>query len=244
MNPDSSPFTPGKPAEAEFFTGRKKQIEELLAMVRTAKKQGLQVGWISGERGMGKNSLASIAGHLAERDEKAIVAHVHLGGAKELRELARKTHLQLLKDNQIQKWGKALWDKFGKDIKQAGIFGIKWELSETADTLPMREGAFPDALRHIVETAGGDREVLLLIFDGINGLANNPKFSHWLKNMVDGEVTSGKNNNPVCLIFAGLQEHLQKMVKENPSVARVFQPLINIDSQTPEEGRAFSKKFS
>jgi len=39
MNPDSSPFTPGKPVEAEFFTGRKKQVEELLAMVRTAKNK-------------------------------------------------------------------------------------------------------------------------------------------------------------------------------------------------------------
>jgi len=240
MNPDSSPFTPGKPAEAEFFTGRKKQIEELLAMVRTAKKQGLQVGWISGERGMGKSSLALLIGHLAERNEKAVVAHMHLGGVKELEELARETHLQLLKDNQTQRWGEALWDKFGKNIKSVGAFGVKLELEKTADTLPARAGDFPDALGQIVKTAGEDREVLLLTFDDINGLADNPKFAHWLKSMVDSQVTSRKNN-PVCLIFVGLEDRLQQMEKENPSVKRIFRPLINVNPWTLQESMGFFK---
>lgn len=238
MNPDSNPFTPGHPVAAELFTGRKKQVQDLLTMVRMAKKRGLQVGWISGERGMGKSSLASFVGHLAERDEKAVVAHVHLGGVKELDELARTTHLQLLKDNQTRKWGDALWKKFGNGIKSVDAFGVKFELEKTADTLPTRAGDFSNALNHVVKTAGGDREVLLLTFDDINGLADNPDFSHWLKSMVDGEATSGKNNR-VCLIFAGLDERLRTMQKANPSIIRVFQPLININPWTAEESENF-----
>lgn len=243
MNPDSSPFTPGKPVDAEFFTGRKEQVEELLAMVRAAKKRGLQVGWISGERGMGKSSLASFIGYLAERDEKAVVAHVHLGGAKGLGELARATHLQLLKDNQTRKWGKALWDKFGKNIKSVGMFGTRFEFKNETDILPARAGDFSDALSQVVRTAsknpaGKDRKVLLLTFDDINGLADNSKFAHWLKSMVDGEATSRKKN-PVCLVFVGLEERLQQMAKENPSVKRIFRPLINISPWTREESNEF-----
>jgi len=242
MNPDSSPFTPGQLVDAEFFTGRKKQVEELLTMVRMAKKRGLQVGWISGERGMGKSSLASFVGYLAERDKNAIVAHVHLGGVKDLDELARTTHLQLLKDNQNQSWAKVLWDKFGKGIKSVDAFGVKFELEKTADTLPTMAGSFPDALSHVVKTAGEDREVLFLTFDDINGLAENPKFPHWLKSMVDGEVTSRKPHiNPVCLVFVGLEERLQQMVNENPSVIRIFRPLISVDPWTLEESDEFFK---
>lgn len=240
MNPDNSPFTPGKPVNPSLFTGREKQVKELLTMVRMAKKRGLQVGWISGERGMGKSSLARLVGHLAQLKENAIVAHVHLGGVQDLDELARNTHLQLLEDNQTQSWAKVLWDNYGKNIKSVGAFGVKLELEKTADTLPTRAGDFPDALSHIVKTAGEDREVLLLTFDDINGLADNPKFPHWLKSMVDGQVTSGKNN-PVCLVFVGLEERLQQMVKENPSVVRIFQPLINVNPWTSDESNAFFK---
>jgi len=217
-------------------------VEELLTMVRMAKKRGLQVGWISGERGMGKSSLASFVGYLAERDKNAIVAHVHLGGVKDLDELARTTHLQLLKDNQNQSWAKVLWDKFGKGIKSVDAFGVKFELEKTADTLPTMAGSFPDALSHVVKTAGEDREVLFLTFDDINGLAENPKFPHWLKSMVDGEVTSRKPHiNPVCLVFVGLEERLQQMVNENPSVIRIFRPLISVDPWTLEESDEFFK---
>jgi len=244
MNPDNNPFTPGKPVDPDSFTGREKQVKELLTMVRMAKTKGLQVGWISGERGIGKSSLARLVGHLAQLKENAIVAHVHLGGAKELDELARNTHLQLLEDNQTQSWAKVLWDRYGKSIKSVGAFGVQLELDKAADTLPARAGDFPDALSHIVKTAGGDREVLLLTFDDINGLADNPDFSHWLKSMVDGQVTSRKHNR-VCLIFAGLDERLRTMQKANPSVIRVFQPLININPWTAEEsGNFFRNSFA
>ncbi|MDD9822466.1 MAG: ATP-binding protein [Gammaproteobacteria bacterium] len=240
MNPESSPFTPGQPAPPDLFTGREKEVNALLAMVRMAKTKGLQVGWISGERGMGKSSLASFVAHLAERDQKAVVAHVHLGGIKDLDELAKETHLQLLKDNQNKKWGQALWDKFGKHIKSVGVFGVQLELEKTADILPSRAGDFPDALGYIVKTAGDDREVLLLTFDDINGLADNPKFAHWVKSMSDSQTTSGKNNS-VCLLFVGTEDRLQQIKKENVSVARIFRPLMNINPWSWQESEEFFK---
>jgi len=212
----------------------------LLSMVRMAKTKGIQVGWISGERGIGKSSLASFAGYLAERDEKAIVAHVHLGGVKEMDELAKETHLQLLKDNQNKKWGQSLWDRFGKHIKSVGVFGVQLELEKAADVLPSRAGDFPDALGHIVKTAGEDRDALLLTFDDINGLADNPKFAHWLKSMVDSQTTSG-NKNSVCLLFVGTEDRLQQIKRENISVARIFRPLININPWSWEESGEFFK---
>ena len=45
MNPDNNPFTPGQPVDAEFFTGRTKQVEELRAMVRMARKKKA-AGWL------------------------------------------------------------------------------------------------------------------------------------------------------------------------------------------------------
>ena len=238
MNPDSSPFTPGQPVSAEFFTGRMEQVEELLTMVRMARTKGLQVGWISGERGMGKSSLASFIGYLAERDEKAVVAHVHLGGVRDLEGLVREAHLQLLKDNENKSWGKELWSTFENHVERVGLLGVEITLKATQDELSATASSFSDSLGHILKNAAMSREVMVLIFDDINGLAENPDFSHWLKSMVDSEATSRRDNR-VCLIFAGLEERRQQMEKINPSVIRIFRPLIDIQPWTPEESVGF-----
>ena len=238
MNPDSSPFTPGQPVSAEFFTGRMEQVKELLTMVRMARTKGLQVGWISGERGMGKSSLASFIGYLAERDEKAVVAHVHLGGVRDLEGLVREAHLQLLKDNESKSWGKALWGAFGERVERVGLFGTEIKLKTTQDELSATVSSFSDSLGHILKNAAKSRKVMVLIFDDINGLAENPDFAHWLKSMVDSEATSRRDNR-VCLIFAGLEERRQQMEKINPSVIRIFRPLIDIQPWIPEESMDF-----
>ena len=237
MNPDS-PFTPNQPVNADFFTGREDLIDELLLSVRKAAKGNLQVGWISGERGIGKSSLASFVGLLAERDEQAISAHVHLGGVHELQDMVRETHLSLLKDNQRKSWGQNLWSLFGERIKKIGLFGVDIQLDMSEKELDATANNFAASLGHIVKKAGNDRRVLFLILDDINGLAAPPRFAHWLKSMVDGAATS-KTEAPVCLIFVGLEERLDTMIKNNPSVVRVFRPLMKIEPWTQSEGEDF-----
>ena len=237
MNTDS-PFTPNQPVNPDFFTGREDQINELLLSVRKASKGNLQVGWISGERGIGKSSLASFVGFLAERDEQAIAAHIHLGEVKTLEEMAGKTHLSLLEDNQSKSWGRTLLNMFGDRVKQVGLFGVKIQLELSDKELAATTNNFAASLGHIVEKAGNDRRVLFLIFDDINGLADTPRFAHWLKSMVDGAATS-RTEAPVCLIFVGLEERLDTMIKNNPSVVRVFRPLMKIEPWTQSEGEDF-----
>lgn len=241
MNPDSSPFTPGRPASAESFIGRKKQVEELLTMVRLARKKRLQVGWISGERGIGKSSLAAFVGSLAERDEKAVVAHVHLGRARNLEDLVRETYVQILKDTETRSWGKAIWKAFGERVERVGLWGVDITLKATPDDFSAAASMFAETLSHTLKTAGKDRKVLVLILDDINGLADNPAFSHWIKKMVDSEVTSRKENH-VCLIFVGFDERRCAMMKLNPSVGRVFQPLIDIKPWAAEESEDFFRR--
>ncbi len=238
MNPEYSPFTPHHPVNAALFRGRKDQIDELLVTVRKAAQGNLQIGWISGERGIGKSSLASFVGFLAERDEQALTAHVHLGGVDELQDMVREAHLSLLKDNQSKSWGQNLWSLFGTRIKKIGLYGIDIQLDLSREELDATANSFAASLGHIVQKAGNDRRVLFLIFDDINELADTPRFAHWLKSMVDGAATS-KTVAPVCLIFVGLEERLDTMMQNNPSVGRVFRPLMTIEPWTQSEGEDF-----
>ncbi len=240
MNPEYSPFTPNQPVNTDFFTGRTEQIEELLSTVRKAAQGKLQIGWISGERGIGKSSLASFVSFLAERDEHAISAHVHLGGVHTLEEMVRETHLSLLKDNQSKSWGHALLNLFGEKVKKIGLFGVEIQLDMSKEELTATANNFAESLGQIIKKTGNDRKVLFLIFDDINGLAENPRFASWLKSMVDSTATSNKQV-PVCLIFVGLEERLDKMMKSNLSVGRIFRPMIQIKPWEQSESEIFLK---
>ena len=80
MTPESSPFRPGQPVPAELFVGRHEAIERLRGLVRAADRGVFKTGFISGERGIGKSSLASFVRHLCERESRVTGCHVYLGG--------------------------------------------------------------------------------------------------------------------------------------------------------------------
>ncbi len=241
MNPDDSPFTPNQPASVDFFTGREEQVEELLGIVRKAATGTLQVAWIAGERGIGKSSLASLIGFMAEQHNNALVAHVHLGGVHELHEMVKQSCLSLLKDNQSKSWSKKLWTLFENKVRKVGVFGLQIELDIAKKDLAATARNFSESLDHILKNTGTGRKVLLLILDDINGLAQDPGFAHWLKSMVDGIATSRKKIS-ICLVFVGLQERLDEMKANNPSVIRSFSKIVEITPWTKTETKDFFKK--
>ena len=69
-------------------------------------------------------------------------------------------------------------------------------------------------------------------------LADNPDFASWLKSMVDAAATS-RTVAPVCLVFVGLEDRFRRMVDHNPSVGRVFDPMIDIHPWTQSESEEF-----
>ena len=243
MDPEHSPFTPNQPVNTDFFTGRKNQIDELLSTVRRAAKGTLQIGWISGERGIGKSSLASFVGFIAEHNECAFSAHVHLGGVHEIEDMVRETHLSLLKDSQGKSWGQDLWSLFGDKVKKVGLFGVDIQLDMPKKELTATANNFAESLGQIVKKTGNERKVLFLILDDINGLADNPRFANWLKSMVDSVATS-RTKVPVCLMFVGLEERLDAMIKNNQSVGRIFRPMVEIKPwEKPESKEFFRNTF-
>lgn len=90
MPKDYSPFTPGLPVPVEFFVGRLAEVNRLTEKVASAGVGRLQVAFLSGERGIGKSSLASFVRVIAERDHGALGLHTFLGGVATLEEMARR----------------------------------------------------------------------------------------------------------------------------------------------------------
>ena len=219
MTPESSPFRPGQPVPAELFVGRREAIERLRGLVRAAGRGVFKVGFISGERGIGKSSVASFVRRLCEQEGDVTGCHVYLGGVRDLHEMAGRIFDRLLKDSIDRPWHRQVLEFFGDRVRKIGLFGVSVELVLSGDDLRTIAGNFTRSVRELLQRLK-PRTSLLLILDDMNGLAGSVDFAHWLKSIVDEVATSEPMR--LCILLVGLEERRRELIRNQPSLARIF----------------------
>ncbi|MGA1841042.1 MAG: AAA family ATPase [bacterium] len=240
MDLESSPFRPGQPVPIEFFVGRIEEIEHLRSMVKASVQGRFKIGFVSGERGIGKSSLVSFVRHLSDRESDVAGCHVSLGGVRDLNEMVRRTFDRLLKESIDKPWHSRVKDFFGDYVREIGLFGITLELDLKGNDLSAITHGFVPSIRRLPDKLKGQKKSLLLILDDINGLASSEDLANWLKSMVD-EIATSQQEMRLCIFIVGLEDRRQELVARQPSLARVFE-LIDIAPWSNEEARQFYKK--
>jgi hypothetical protein len=240
MNAEASPFRPGQPVPIEFFVGRIPEIERLRGMVRASLQGRFKIGFVSGERGMGKSSLVSFTRHLSEREDAVAGCHVFLGGVKDLQEMVRRTFDRVLKGSIEKPWHSQVRGFFGEHVKQVGLFGVSLELDLKGQDLSHITHDFVPSIRRLLDKLRDDRQSLLLVLDDINGLASSADFANWLKSTVD-EIATSQRGLRLCVLVVGLEDRRQELVAQQPSLARVFE-LIEINPWSDAEAAEFYRR--
>lgn len=240
MNPESSPFSHGQPVPTEFFVGRLGEIERLRSMVRASLAGRFKIGFITGERGIGKSSLVSFVRHLSDQKNDVAGCHVFLGGVRDLNEMVRRTFDRILKESIDKPWHSRVRDFFGKHVREVGLFGISLELDLKSGDFSTLTQDFVPSIRRLLGKLEGQRKSLLLILDDINGLASSADFANWLKSMVD-EIATSQQKIKFCIFIVGLEDRRRELVEQQPSLARVFE-LIDIKPWSDDEVRQFYGK--
>jgi hypothetical protein len=235
----TSPFTPGVPVPVDFFVGRMREVEMLEQQALAAAGGRLQVAFVSGERGIGKSSLASFVRRLVER-KRFLGLHTFLGGVSSLDEMVRRVFDRLLKESIETPWYDKVRKFFGENIREVGLFGISVAFGAPETDLRRLAHDFAPALRNLMNRLKDDKEGILLILDDINGLASSEEFANWLKSLID-EIATTPERLPLCLALVGLEERRQSLVALQPSLARVF-PIIDIRAWSNEETKEFYEK--
>ena len=237
MDQQSSPFNPGQPTPNELFTGRIKEIEQIWGMVKASTHGQLRMGFLTGERGIGKSSLASFVRDLAEQESDIAGCHVSLGGIKDLQGMLKRVFNGLLTQNIDRPWHQQIRDFFGDRIRKIGLFGVTLELDLKSDDLDRLALDFVPTITRFLDKIKNKRKGLFLILDDINGLASSDEFANWLKSTVD-QIAISRKQIPLCILVVGLEERRQELVSSQPSLARVFD-LIDLAPWTTEEVKKF-----
>jgi len=193
----------------------------------------LQVGFVAGERGIGKSSLAAFARALSEREHQVIGLHAFLGGVSTLEEMVRRIFDRLVKESIDKPWYGRVRDFLGSKISAVGLYGVSMEFAAGSQDLQRLVNDFVPAIRNLAEKLRDQKKGLLLILDDINGLAESPAFANWLKSVVD-EIATGARAVPLCVLLVGLEERRDSLVRLQPSLARVLN-IIEIQPWSDEE---------
>ena len=240
MNPESSPFRPGQPVPVEFFVGRRAEIERVRGMVRASARGRVGIGFVSGERGIGKSSLARFVRHLVEQDDGAVGCHVFLGGVQDLGQALRRTFERLLNESTDKPWHAKLRDFFGDRVRKVGLFGVTLELNLQERDLAAIKHGFVPSVRRLLESLAEHKRSLFLILDDINGLAGSDEFANWLKSTVD-EIATSDVETRLCMLVVGLEARRLELIGRQPSLARILDP-IDIAPWSDEEVRDFYRR--
>ena len=233
----SSPFTPGQPVSVEAFVGREEELRLLDRKAARVADGNLEVVFLSGERGIGKTSLARYILTVAERHHGLIGAHVYLGGVRTIEEVVRRSLDGIVKNGVDQPWYKNVAALMGRYVRKVGLFDVTVEFQAPPEELGHLVRNFGSELGILVEKAGDDRKGIFLVWDDINGIAGSLDFANWLKSLVDGIATS-RRPVPMLLMLLGYDERRYELISLQQSLSRVFTP-VEIPAWPDEKTREF-----
>ncbi len=244
IDKSATPFTPGNPVGIDLFAGRNEQVEELTRYIRQVSAGRQENVFLTGDRGIGKSSFASIIREIAHRQHNMLGIHVLLGGVNTVEELARKILEELVNEGLDQPWYEQIAERFGPYINKVGLFGLSVSFRPTPSDLSQIASRFPQVLGELVARIADDYKGVVIVLDDINGLADTNHFARWYKSFAD-EVSTHFPSYPVLIMLSGIPERRDQLARHEPSLLRIFR-LIELDRLTDGEvsdflGRAFGQ---
>ena len=209
-------------------------------MVRRSVRGTLGVGFVTGERGIGKSSLASFVRHLAEHESDAVGCHVYLGGVDDVHEMLRRIFHRLLNESIDKPWHQQLTSFLGDRIERAGLFGVTLDLKLTQHDLETLARDFVPSIKNLLKSLPKPKRTIFLVLDDINGLAMSEAFANWLKSSVDEFATAAPEAG-LCVLVVGLEERRRELLASQPSLARVFE-VVDIAPWSDQEVSEFYRQ--
>lgn len=241
INKEKSPFTPGSPVPSELFVGRTVQIEELIRYIDQTASGKQENIFLSGDRGIGKSSLASFLRHFVSAQRNILGVHVFLGRVSTLEEMVQHIFDQLLKEIKSRGWFEDITSLFGKYIKEIGLFGISVSFTPPEQDLKELVRKFPEALNNLLKKiVEKQKSGLFLALDDVNGLVEKEEFANWYKSFAD-EVSTQYKDFPVFIMLIGLPEKREILSKHQPSLMRIFR-VVKIEKLSDEEVENFLRR--
>lgn len=238
-----SPFYPGQPVPGELFVGRSKQIRHIVERGIKQVEAGKPIAmYVQGEYGIGKSSIAGFVQWLAEREHSLHSLYAPLGAAETLDDVGAAVLEATLRSGAFNpKRSEKVRTWLAKYVGQQSLFGVTIHAEALKKDAPTVASGMLPFLKEVIERLKDTGiKGVFLVLDEINGVTANPKFSHFIKGIVDTNAMSPQPI-PLLLMLCGVEERRREMIRHHQPIDRIFD-VVDIEPMSSEEMNEFFRK--
>lgn len=242
---EMTPFSPGRLVDIEYFVGRQREIERVRRALRAAASGRNENLFITGERGIGKSSLAALTCYLARQQHNFLAAHCLVGGAGNLPEvlrLALDALVRQVSEEGLVKKVTAALERYVEKV-DASLFGVGLAIHLARDPQKIRDLPleFLPALRRVFEQVKDQKRGIALVLDDLNGVTRTTGLANFLKSFVDQMAAEPPMRFPLLLALVGVEDRMTDLSREQPSLPRIFD-VVQLEPMSEDECRQFYSK--
>jgi hypothetical protein len=226
-----NPFTPHQPIDPEFFAGRIDEIKKIISALNQTRHSKTQHVMLTGERGIGKSSLALFAKFLSNKPNDALgtdfqfaTAYYTVEKNQTLKDVCRGLATGLL--DSIER---GLAAKCFEEIKKLklhfslhvpGVGEISTSPPQEQESETYLQADFVKAVRELWNEVKETHNGILLIVDEIHNLADLSGIGSFLKVVSEAWTVAG--DRQVMFVIVGLPHIPERISEDDRSAPRIF----------------------
>ncbi len=241
-----SPFQPCNPVDPRFFVGRTDLLTGIRRVADGSNRDGnARVAYLCGPKRIGKTSLAYYVRMGLERAVGRYGFHVFLGaesGPATQQDFMEKLLRKIIEAKSDEPALMARVEQiFRHVILEVTVAGISFKQRELSDSAPRDASQLLVFFDNFSRKFYGDSQTgFVLILDEIDGVACQPFFAHFLKELVDAG-TAGSRRVPLLVILCGTAERLN-MIRRNNQRACEQMEVFTLEPLNPSDVKHFFER--
>lgn len=224
MEKGPNPFVPHQPVNREMFVGREVAMQRILDRWIGRVESGTPwFGFVQGEYGIGKSSLARVMQWVAQDRGKLHPIYVSMGSVETVEDLGTALLRATIEARAVVPTrAEALRSWLARYVGEQSLLGVTLRADQLrADGPSVAEGVLPFFEQVLARLRPSGATGLFVVLDEINGIANNPRFAHFLKGLSDLNAFRPVPV-PLLLVLCGTSDRRRELVRNHEPVARIF----------------------
>jgi len=231
-----NPFSPDQPVDWEYFAGREEEFQAIMDCLFQTKQNMTHHIFITGERGIGKTSLAKITMAMSKKDviKSFTFNYLTVNCTCDSNDSLDDICVKILKDLK-KNIDNTIWDRFKEKFSE---FELKiWHFGFAAKTAVEEKEIdiskeFPFLLEEFFDGVKESFDGILIVVDELDRISDKLQIGSFFKSLF--EKLNLDSYKRIMFLLCGLNKAYENLVEQHESLNRAFR-LIELGYMSDKE---------